>query len=339
MGDVDLWFCLLTRYREIVSEDVMKTRTFMGPILLLMALLCLSRPLVAQDARTEEGTPVQVIVSIEPKKGNEIPEITKHDIIVHQGHDVRPVTDFVPAAGDRSALSLAILIDDSAAASIGIQLNDLRKFIQEQPRTTLIAVGYMQNGTVAVAQNFTPDHVAAAKSIRITQSFFGAEASPYLSLSDFIKRWPANPTISRREVLMITSGIDTVYIGTYPNPYVDAAVQDAQCAGIVVYTLYMPSAGHFGHDYWRTYWGQNYLAELSDKTGGESYYFLGPQAPVSFGPYLNQLSHQLPNQYLLTFLAEPRKKAGAEGLKITSEIHSVDFVHADTVCVPGAAQQ
>jgi hypothetical protein len=313
-------------------------RNSIGPVLLIMAAACLLRPLAAQEAGNEQGTSVQMIVSIEPKKGDQIPQITKHDIVVHQGHDVRPVTDFVPATGDRSALSLAVLIDDSAASNIGIQLNDLRKFIQEQPRTTLIAVGYMQNGTVQVAQNFTPDHVAAAKSIRITQSFFGAEASPYLSLSDFIKRWPERPGM-RREVLMITSGIDTVYVGTYPNPYVDSAIQDAQCAGIPVYTLYMPSSGHFGHDYWRTYWGQNYLSEISDKTGGESYYLLGPQSPVSFGPYLDKLSHQLPNQYVLTFLAAPRKKAGVEGVKITSEIHSVDFVHADSVCVPGSPEQ
>jgi hypothetical protein len=316
----------------------MRTRNFIGPVVLLIAAACLSRSLAAQENAAGQGTPVQMIVSIEPKKGNEMPQITKHDIVVHQGHDVRPVTDFVPATGNRSALSLAILIDDSAATNIGIQLNDIRKFIQEQPRTTLTAVGYMQNGTVQVVQNFTPDHVAAAKSVRLTQGFFGVEASPYLSLSDFIKHWPANPAI-RREVLMITSGIDTVYVGTYPNPYVDSAIQDAQCAGIVVYTLYMPSSGHFGHDYWRTYWGQNYLSEISDKTGGESYYLMGPQSPVSFGPYLDKLSHQLPNQYVLTFLAEPRKKAGVEGVKITSEIHSVDFVHADSVCVPGSPEQ
>jgi hypothetical protein len=48
----------------------------------------------------------------------------------------------------------------------------------------------------------------------LTQGYFGAEASPYLSLSDFIKRWPDNnPAIPRREVLMITSGIGTVYAG------------------------------------------------------------------------------------------------------------------------------
>jgi hypothetical protein len=231
------------------------------------------------------------------------------------------------------------LIDDSAGADIGTQLNDIRHFIQEQAPTTLVAVGYMENGTVAITQNFTLDHGAAAQTVRLTQGYFGAEASPYLSLSDLIKRLPANPAVPRREVLMISSGIDTVYQGTSQNPYVDAAVEHSQCAGIVVYSLYTPSAGHFGHSYWLTYWGQNNLAELSEETGGESYYNLGPQAPVAFAPYLNQLSRQLANQFLLTFLAEPQKKAGREPVKITSEIHSIDFVHADRICVPASTER
>ena len=166
---------------------------------------------------------------------------------------------------------MAILIDDSAAISLDTQLNDIRAFIQEQAPTTLVAVGYMQNGTVMVTQNFTQDHMAAAKSVRLSLGYFGAEASPYLSLSDFIKRWNADPAVPRREILMITSGIDTVYMGVIMNPYVDASIKDAQCAGVVVYSIFTPSAGHFGHNFWRTSWGENFLSEISEQTGGESY--------------------------------------------------------------------
>ena len=59
----------------------------------------------------------------------------------------------------------------------------------------------------------------------------------------------------------------------------DAAIQDAQCAGVVVYSIYTPGAGHFGHSYFRTTWGQNYLAELSEMTGGESYDFWDRRRP------------------------------------------------------------
>jgi hypothetical protein len=38
------------------------------------------------------------------------------------------------------------MIDDGANVSLGTQLDDIRKFIGEQPETTKIGVAYMQNG-------------------------------------------------------------------------------------------------------------------------------------------------------------------------------------------------
>ncbi len=319
-----------------IESRLIDARSFAAAISLIFVLFSFGSPAAAQQSGADQGVPVQTVVSVEPKRGHEIPTITQQDVMVYQGHDRRPVTGWVPAKGDKAGLALAILIDDSAGLSLDTELNDIRTFIREQAPTTLVAVGYMQNGTVYLAHDFTQDHAAAAKSVRVAQGFFGAEGSPYLSLSDFIKRWHSDPAIPRREVLMITSGIDNVYMGVLDNPYVDAAIQDAQCGGIVIYSIYTPSAGHFGHSYYRTTWGQNYLAELSEATGGEGYYFMGPQAPVSFAPYLKELNDQLPNQFLLTFLAKPEKKAGTESVKVTSEIHDVDFVHADKVCVPAS---
>lgn len=303
---------------------------------LLMAVFSVPRIVSAQQKDATSGTPVQMVVSAEPKHGNQVPTITQQDVLVYQGHDRRPVTGWVPATGDRAGLQLAILIDDSAGFSFGSQMDDIRAFIAEQAPTTLVAIGYMQNGTVFLAQNFTQDHAAAAKSLRLPQGIVGAEASPYFSLQDFIKKWPSNPAVPRREVLMITSGIDSFYGGGYPDPYLDAAIKDAQCAGVVVFSIYTPSAGHFGHTYWRIYWGQNYLAQLSEETGGESYYFLSGQAPVAFQPYLNQMTGRLGHQFLLTFLAKPETKAGTEPVRVSTEIRDVDLVAQDKVCVPAS---
>jgi hypothetical protein len=312
----------------------MKTLGVARPIAVAVGLACLSLHALAQQPAVTTGVPVKMIVSVEAKHGEEIPPINQHDIVVREGKSLRSVTAWVPTRGN--SLELAVLIDDSAGTTLGTQLNELRHFIQELAPATLVAVGYMRNGTVYPTQNFTLDHAAAAKTVRLSLGY-GEQSSPYLSLSDFIKHWPRNPTVERREVLMITSGIDVVYVGPFPNPYVEAAIRDSQCADIPVYSIYTPSAGHLGHSYWLSTWGQNYLAELSEETGGEAYYYLGPQAPVSFAPYLNQLIHQLSNQFQLTFLAEPQKKAGTEPVRITSEIHSVDFVHANQVCVPASA--
>lgn len=316
----------------------MKMRLFATLVPVLLSLFSIPQPAPAQQTETTAGAALRITVSVEPKKGNETPDITQQDVMVHQGKDLRPVTSWIHAAGNNAGLELAILIDDSAGINLDQQLNDIRTFIGQQPPATAVLVGYMQNGTVAVAQNFTMDHAAAAKALRIATGYYGINASPWFSLSDFVKHWPANPAAPRREVLMISSGVDTAYAGTYPDPYVDTAIRDAQCSAVVVYSIYTPSVGHFGHDYFRTYWGQNYLSELSDNTGGESYYFLGPQGPVSFAPYLQKLNEQLGNQYLLTFMVQPRPKAGMEGFKITSEVHSVDFVHQNQICVPASGQ-
>ncbi len=314
----------------------MITRHFVITTIFPLVLSFVGPRAIAQQSAAVQGVPVNMVVGVEPKHGDEIPTIMQQDMMVYQGHDREPVTNWVPAKGNRAGLALAILIDDSAGLSLGTQINDIRTFIGQQAPTTLVAVGYMHSGTVGLAQNFTQDHMAAAKSLRLAQGFSGVDDSPYLSISDLIKRWPSNDAIHRREILAITSGIDSVYMGSFPNPYTDTAVQDAQCGGVLVYSIYMPSAGHFLHSYYRSYWGQNYLSELSEMTGGESYYLLGPQAPVAFAPYLNRLNRQLANQFLLTFLAKPQKKAEIESVKLTSEIHSVDFVHAQRVCVPAS---
>src|SRR3984893_12451576 len=307
-------------------------------ISLAIALLFIPKFVAAQEGKADAGVPVQIVVTAEPKHGNELPEITQQDIIVNQGHDRRPVTGWVPAAGPHAGLELAILVDDSAGVSFGSQMDEIRSFIAEQPPTTLVAVGYMQDGTVHMAQNFTQDHAAAAKSLRLPQGYIGAVASPYFSLAELVKKWPSNPAAPRREVLMITSGIDTFYGGGYPDPYVDTAIHDVQCADVVVYSIYTPPAGHFGHTYWRICWGQNYLAQLSEETGGESYYFLGAEAPVSFEPYLNQMAGRLTRQFLLTFLGKPPSKAGTAPVKLSSEIRGVDLVAQDKVCVPASSE-
>jgi hypothetical protein len=303
-------------------------------VLVLVAVL---QPLA--DAQQNGGTPVSMIVTVEPKKGDQVPVISREDVIVAEGHDKVPVTNWVPATGSHAGLELEILIDDSSSFSLGSELNDIRAFITQQPSTTLIGLGYMANGTVNVLQNFTTDHASVAKTVRLPEAWAGVEASPYLSLSSFLKRWAVNPASPRREVLMITSGIDAYYGGGADDPYVDTALGEAECAGVPVFSIYTPGAGHFGHSFWLTNWGQNYLSEIAEETGAESYYLLGPQAPVAFQPYLGKLTRQLTEQFLLTFLAKPEKKAGLQSVRVSSEIRSVDLLAQRKVCVPASAGQ
>jgi hypothetical protein len=139
---------------------------------------------------------------------------------------------------------------------------------------------------------------------------------------------------ARRAVVMVTDGIDHYYgTGDLQDPYLDAAIDDALRAGVMVSAIYNPDAGHFGHSYWQTYWGQIYLSHLADETGGEAYYigFNGPA--VAFAPYLEQESNRLGHQYLLTFLPQPQKKAGWQRVRVTTEVPNVDLVSAGKIYV------
>lgn len=287
----------------------------------------------AQQPTTSTDASAHLVVTVEPKHDSSPPEIRKEDVMVYEGHDRDQVVDWIPLRGDRAGLQLFILIDDESGMSLGTQLEDIRKFIGSQPPSTKVGVAYMQNGIARVAQDPTSDHAQAAKALRLPMGVGGANASPYFSLSDLVKKWPS--TNERRAVLMISDGIDRYYgTGDLQDPYLDAAIDDAGKAGITVSAIYTPGAGHFAHSYWQSYWGQIYLSELADKTGGEAYYIGFTGAPVSFAPYLDTLPKRLQNQYLLSFLPKPEKKAGWRQIRLQSEIAGVDLISAGRVWVP-----
>jgi hypothetical protein len=286
----------------------------------------------AQQAAPLPGVQARMVVTVEARHGSEPPVIHREDAMVYEGRDRDQVTDWIPVQGSRAALQLFVLIDDAAdTTALGSQLQEISKFINAQPATTAIGVAYMRNGSAAIAQNLTTDHAQAAKALRLPLGDPGASASPYFSVADLVKRWPE--TQAPRELLMITDGIDRFYGSGPSDPYVDETISQAQRAGIIIFSIYTPSAGHFGHSFWRANWGQNYLSQLSDETGGESYY-LGTGAPVSFGPYLDDLASRLKRQYLLSFLAKPEDKAGLRKVKLRTEVPNAELVAADRVYVP-----
>lgn len=295
------------------------------------AALCLGTMVIPASAQqaSAPGTPVSVVITLEPRREKSVPAVEQQDISVYQGNDKRPVTGFKPLNG---AMQLMLLIDDSATSSFSTEISTLKQFVNSLPQDTEVAIGYMRNGYTQVAQNFTHDHAAAAKAIRLPMGPGGANVSPYESLADAIKKWPESGA-ERKQVIMIGSGIEGLGGGFYrENPYVMAGINAAVKAGVVVYTIYSPSVGHYGHSYWRTMWGQNWLAELSDQTGGESY-MIGYSAPVSFQPFLDEIRKHQQHQYLLSFMARPEEKSGFQPFRVTVENKDVSVAAPDRVFV------
>jgi hypothetical protein len=295
----------------------------------LIAASILAGSLSARDI-PGPGIPVSVLVTVKEQNSAPSPPLTVDDVLVSQNKRHMPVTGLEPLRG-QGGLQLWLLIDDGSATTLGTQLADLKKFILAQPAATQIGIGYMRNGGVQPVQPLTSDHQLAAKALRLPIGAPGISASPYLALAELIHKWPAGS--AAREVLLVSSGIDPDYGSGPDNPYLSAAIDAAQRAGIVVYSIYYSAAGRSAHAYRQLFWGQNYLAQLSDETGGELYW-LGAVNPVSMAPYLDDLSRRLNSQYLLTFLARPENKPGFQAVKIGTELHHVSLVSPSKVYVP-----
>ncbi len=294
-------------------------------------LLIGSSLLLAQKAQDSSGlVPVETVVTVEARHGKDVPTLNVEDVLAYERHERLQVTNLTAFRGENAALELFFLLDDASNSSLGVQLADLKQFMENQPGTTAIGVGYMRNGTVAITQDLTTDHARAAHSLRLPLSSPGVMASPYLSLSDLMKRWPGNA--ARRAVVMVTSGIDPLG-GTGPmNPYLDTAIEDAQRRGVVVYSIYTPAAGHAGHSFFSMNWGQNNLSQISEETGGEAY-MLGFGPPVSFAPYLTEIADHLSHQYRVTILVKPEKRAGLQSVRFTTEVPNAELVSAAKVYV------
>ena len=310
-------------------------RFALASLALGITMLLSAGHLAAQTPVETNQNTANMLVTVMAQHGNNPPTIGADDVMVYEGKVRDKVVDWVPAQGQHASLQLFVLIDDSSNISLGSQLDDIRQFILAQPPSTLVGIAYMQNGVAQIAQNLTVDHDQAAKALRLPLGIRGANASPYFSLSDLAKRWPAANN-DRREIILVSDGIDWYY-GSYDllDPYLSAAIDDLQKANIVTYTIYTPGVGHYSHNYWSTYWGQLYMARVAEETGGESYYTGMVGAPVSYVPYLDDITQHLGHQYLLSFLPKPQKKTGLQPVRLMTEVPNADLASANRVLVQG----
>ncbi|HKD05468.1 MAG TPA: hypothetical protein VKB79_06150 [Bryobacteraceae bacterium] len=270
----------------------------------------------------------RAVVTAEGRHGAAPGAVSKDDVEVRVNQKPIGVNEWVPLRGEQGALELYVLIDDGEDSDLANQYSALRDFMNQQPADAHIGVAYLQNGAARIAVPVTADRERVSKALRTPLAEPGISASPYMGVSDLIKKWPA--ANARREILLITSGIDPWSPPDPQNPYLEKAISDAQRAGVIVHTIYFPEAGHLGHSLWRANWGQNYLSELSDQTGGE-FYWQGVATPVSIAPYLKDLTQRLGNQYLLTTAELPngaRSKENLESLHVSSTRSGVSLESA-----------
>jgi hypothetical protein len=310
-------------------------------VLLAGCLAAAFSPLVLPSAHlfAQSGVPTQTVVTVMPKSGAQPTSIPESAVQASVGGKSAQIGSWIPLRGERSGLEIVVLIDSSARSGLSLQYGELRNFVERLPEGAEVGVAYMQNGRAIMAQNLTADRKLAAEAFRLTSGVPGESGSPYFCLSDLVKKWPSGngqPDGNRREVIMITDGVDLYYgRGFDPNdPYVETAISDAQKAGVLVHSIFYRDTGRFDRSQWTEAGAQSYLLQVSDATGGRAYW-QGFGNPVSFAPFLDDLQTRLQNQYELGILASPRNKTQLQPLKVKVNAPGVKVDAPKMVVVPG----
>jgi len=293
-------------------------------------------------AQMEGPVPTQVLVNVDAKS---TAPANASGLTVQVNDHKEPLTGWAQVLP--GSAQVAVLIDDGLRESVGRELDSLRAFVNSLPPGVEVMVGFMQNGHVVSDQPFTADHALVASTVHVPSGLPGMSASPYLCLSSFVRRWPdpgassssisldASSNHKARFVLMLTNGVDP-YNGSTSmmnqgSPYVDAAVKDAQRAGVAVYAIYYGDAGIRGESADNS--GQNYLAQITQSTGGVNYWE-GVGNPVSMAPFLKLFQGAIAETYVATFNAPAGKDAQKDMVRVKFSAPKTKF-HAPEEVLPG----
>jgi len=273
----------------------------------------LAVPVFAQNEGQGQG---QAVITVLPAHDKEVPaDLTQQDLTIKVNGKESTITNFTPLRGANSPVELVVVMDSGARTTLGTQMGEIQDFVKSLPPDAKVTLGYMENGVTRLSGPLTTDHNAALKGLHIPAGFVGEDASPYFCLSNLAKNWPSNDRTARREVVMVSDGIDPYYRGVdLDDPYMDAAISDSVRSGIVVYSIYWENKGRFSRTLWGNTIGQNLLLQVTQATGGNSYWE-GLGNPVSFQPFFRDIQRRLQNQYEVSFTA-PVRKAEVANLKL-----------------------
>lgn len=302
----------------------------------VLGALLFAAPLgFAQGENQGQG---QVIVTVLPKHdGGAVANLSPQDAKLKVNGKELSVTNLVPLTGDRDSLELVVLLDSGARSSLGTQFGDIERFIKSLPPNARVTIGYMQNGAAALTGPLTEDHAAALRGLHLPGGTAGSDASPYFCLSDLAKRWPSEDPKARREVLMVTDGVDRYNLRYDPeDPYLQAAISDSVRARLVVYTIYWRNQGRIENTRYENNAGQNLMLGLTEATGGKSFWE-GLGNPVSFEPFLDELGRRLRNQYELSFMSPLKGKSEVESMKLKFSVPGSEVNAPERVFVGRAA--
>lgn len=258
---------------------------------------------VCAAADSNHGAEARFIVTVADHMNHKPPVLTKEDFTPSPSMRIENVT---PVFGDKE---LYILIDDAANYDFGRKLDELRSFVKSQPQSTAVGLAFIRDGELNVVQTPTRDRQAVMRSLRSPAG--SKPANPYCALFRLMSGW--TPATERREVLMITSGLDNSPAGAAFCGNPDSAIAEAERAGVSVYAIYHPVANYATEDWQRVDNGVVELSHICYETGGEAY-FVTHSAMETIAPYLDDIAEHLDNQYAVTAVFDATALPGLRNL-------------------------
>jgi hypothetical protein len=277
---------------------------------------------VFAQAPARSGSEVQIILTAADHMNHRPWSLKAGDLTIVDA----TVTGVTPIENGRN-LELYIVMDDAADYNLGARLGELRRFIAGQPEAVAVAVAYLHDSVLQVAEKPTLDHLRAANALRAPSG--SKNANPYCGISDLIDAWH-NPAVAalRREIVLITNGAGCANA--------EAAIQDAERAGVVLYALYNPVRSYASEKWSDVDTGIVRMAHISYETGGEAY-FTGHGPAVSFVPFLDDITEHLANQYIVKFRLAAGPESGFQIIRVNGETPDEELMAPAAVWVPTAA--
>jgi len=262
--------------------------------------------LCAHAADLKSGVEAKVVVTVADHMNHKPPVLKRGDLA--DAASMR-ITNVAPLYGDKE---LYILIDDAANYDFGAKLQELRGFVDTQSASTALGLAFIRDGELKVVQTPAKDHQLVARGLRAPAG--SKPGSPWCALAGLIAGWPAG--VERREVLMITSGIDKTTDGAAPScGNADTALAAAERAGVSIYAIYHPVADYAKEEWRRVDNGVVELSHVCYETGGEAY-FVTHSAVETITPFLDDIAEHLNNQYRLTVVFDAAPEPGLRDVYI-----------------------
>jgi hypothetical protein len=296
-----------------------------APFLLLVLLLAAQLSVGQGGSRRSRGAPRPVTIPVTIKVNKPETEIRVVDLIVREDGEIQSLLSIRRPADN--PVTLAVLLQDDLVSSIASEARAVANFIRDFPAGSRVMVGYIRSGSLQVRRRFTTDLDRAAASVRPPLSSASASPfNPYVEIIEALRRFDSQP-LGRRAILVVSDGLDVSrgLDSSSPSDSIDLAraIREAQRRGVAIYSIFAPLAvsGNrllIGN-------GQSSLQRLSDETGGKAF-FQGTSAPVSFQPFLREISSTLERQIALTYLSTHPNK-GFHRLEVKPLDRDVEVRH------------